>query len=162
MLTVNTARRVSDIFWPAFVERDGMIFLPTTPDKMWTLPIGRTRTDHERLQAHTHIQDIFRWNVPMRYDAQLEQERPDPNTPEHAAAWELAQQIGEMWLAKLTRDFPRYRFRVYVSRLDDPIVHFHRVRDGEPVWIADAEADATLIMHDSGRSASYPRQANER
>jgi hypothetical protein len=70
--------------------------------------------------------------------------------------------MGQMWFAKLTRGFPRYRFRVYVSRLDDPIVHFHRVRDGEPVWVRDEEADADLLILDSDGPASESRQANER
>ena len=153
MLRVTTARRVADILWPAFVERNGMIFLPCTHPSMWTAQAGLTLTEHERLQGHSHIQDLFRWDVPRFYDAELEADRPDPDTPEHALAWEVAQRIGEMWFAKLTRDFPTYRFRVYVSRLDDPIVHFHRVRDGDPVWIPDGEENENLIILDSDRAA---------
>ena len=97
----------------------------------------------------------------MRYDTEAEQDAPDPNTPEHGAAWELAQRMGEMWLAKLTTDFPTYRFRVYVSRLDDPIVHFHRVRDNEPVWIRDEDASPDLLILDSARLPSERGQASE-
>jgi hypothetical protein len=158
LLRVTTARRVADIFWPQFVERNGMIFLPTTHASMWTAQPGLTLTEHERLQGHSHIREFFRWDVPTVYDAALEADRPDPNAPEHATAWELAQRIGAMWLAKLTRDFPNYRFRVYVSRLDDPIVHFHRVRDREPVWIPDVDANDNLVILDSERAFTADRE----
>lgn len=117
MLRLSTARRVADIFWPDFVERDGVILLsyvrPPEP------PPGShpTLTQYERFHGHTHIQELFRWDVPTRYDADLD--RPDWDSPEHGAPWELARRIARMWFAKLTTDFPHYRFRVYASRLDD-------------------------------------------
>jgi hypothetical protein len=162
LLRVTTARRVADILWPAFIERNGMIFLPFTDPGAWSPPPDRALTEHERLQGHSHIQDLFRWDVPMRHDPELDIDVPDPGTPEHAAAWELARCIGEMWMAKLMRDFPSYRFRVYMSRLDDPIVHSHRVRDDEPVWIRDEEANDDLVILDSARAAMPSGQANNR
>jgi hypothetical protein len=157
LLRVSTARHIAAILWPAFVERNGMIFLPDSHPDAWSAPPASTLTAHERLQSHSHIQDLFRWDVPTRHDPLLDLEVPDPDSPDHAAAWELAQQIGQMWLAKLMRDFPTYRFRVYVSRLDDPIVHFHRVRDHEPVWIPDEEANENLIILDSFRATNPAR-----
>jgi len=154
-LRVSTARRVADIFWPAFVERDGVVLLPfVRPPES---PPGRhhaTLTDYERFHSHSHIQDLFRWEVPMLYDAELDLERPDASSKEHAAAWDLAQRLGAMWFAKLRTDFPGDRFRVYVTRLEDPIVHFHRVRPGERLWISDEEgaeqvARGDLVILDS-------------
>jgi len=86
--------------------------------------------------------------VPYRYDPRLDLERPDAESPQHAEAWELAQRIGRMWFAKLCDDFPDYRFRVYVTRLDDPIIRFHRVREHEPVWITDEKAAAWMARGD--------------
>ena len=148
VLRISTARRVAEAFWPAFVERDGVILLPhVRPPEA---PPGRhsTLTEYERFHGHTHIQELFRWDVPTRYDAELDLDRPDAGSAEHAAAWDLTQRIAQMWLAKLKADFPGYRFRVYASRLDDPIIHFHRVRDGEPVWISDRDAAGQVAAGD--------------
>jgi hypothetical protein len=86
VLTAAGARRASEIFWPAFVEHVGVIFLASTSLEMRSLPLGQSRTEQERLQGHTHIQDVFRWTVPMRYDADMDENAPDPDAPEHAAA----------------------------------------------------------------------------
>jgi hypothetical protein len=40
-----------------------------------------------------------------------------------------------MWFAKLQRDFPGQRFRVYLNVDDEPVVRFHRVYHDEPVWL---------------------------
>ena len=167
MLRVSTARRVADIFWPDFVERDGVILLSYVRPSEAPLGHHRTLTEYERFHGHTHIQELFRWEVPTRYDAELDLDRPDWDSAEHAAAWDLTQRIARMWLAKLMTDFPDYRFRVYASRLDDPIIHFHRVRDDEPVWITDAEAAeqqarGDIVILDSGDAHITWRQANVR
>jgi hypothetical protein len=52
--------------------------------------------------------------------------------------------MGRMWLAKLSADFPAYHFRVYVTKLDDPIIHFHRVREDERPWFTDEEAAESI------------------
>jgi hypothetical protein len=130
LLRISKAQRIAAIFWPEFVEQDGVIlpaFVKAPP------PPGefKTWTEYERFHSHTHLQDVFRWDVPDRHDAALWLDRPDVASAPFAAAWVLAQQMGQMWLAKLRRDFPAYRFRVYVTKLDDPIVQFHRVRAGD-------------------------------
>ena len=79
------------------------------------------------------------------FDAELELDRPDHTAPEHIASWNLTKRLAEMWLPKLHRDFPNYRFRVYASRLDDPIIHFHRVRDDEAVWVSNEEAAKGIV-----------------
>jgi hypothetical protein len=161
VLRLSTARKVADVLWPEFVERDGVVLLafvrPPEP------PPGShaTLTDYERLHGHTHVQDVFRWDVPRTYDPEWGTERPDAASPAFAEAWAVAQLMGRMWLAKLTADFPGYRFRVYVTKLDDPIVHFHRVREGERAWITDDAAAAqiaegTLVLLDSGERRARP------
>ena len=148
MLRVSTARRLADIFWPEFVEEHGIVRLAFV--RLADAPPGslKTLTAYERFHSHTHIQDLFRWDVPTVHDPKLELEVPDATSSVHALAWDLAQRLGAMWLAKLTRDFPGDRFRVYVSRLDDPIVHFHRVREAEPVWISDEAGAAQIARGD--------------
>ena len=158
--------QLAEVFWPAFAERDEVILLahilPPEPP-----PGGhRSLTEYERFHGHTHIQDLFRWNVPTVFDAKLELDRPDAKAPEHIAAWTLAKRLADMWLAKLRRDFPHYRFRVYASRLDDPILHFHSVRDDEPVWISDEDAangiaEDTFVVLDSATLAGPALPSHE-
>ena len=158
MLRLSTARKAADVLWPEFREYDGAVVLasarvPPPAEREGTL------TEYERFHGHTHIQDVFRWEVPYVPDPEWDSERPDDTTPEFDAGWELAQRMGRMWLAKLASDFPAYRFRVYVTKLDDPIVHFHRVREGERPWYTDDEARApvasgTLIVLDTGARES--------
>ncbi|HEX9938058.1 MAG TPA: hypothetical protein VGB15_13080, partial [Longimicrobium sp.] len=105
------------------------------------------------------VQDLFTWRVPMVRDAEWDTEVPDAASAEFAAAWELARKVGAMWLAKLAADFPEYRFRVYVTKLSDPVIHFHRVRDGERPWLTDDEArdqvaGGTLVVFDTGPRAA--------
>jgi hypothetical protein len=147
LLRISTARKLADIFWPSFLERNGVI-LPAWVATTSPPSSDETLTGYEHFQSHTHIRDLFRWDVPYRYDPQWDLERPDAESPQHAEAWELAQRIGCMWFAKLCDDFPNYRFRVYVTRLDDPIIRFHCVREHEPVWITDEKAAAQVARGD--------------
>jgi len=71
----------------------------------------------------------------------------------------LAQTIAQMWLRKLEADFPGDQFRVYVTTKNDPIVRFHRVYDGEPVWGTNEEAAAQIA---SGEVSIYASQAGSR
>jgi hypothetical protein len=169
VLTIRSGLKLADVFWPAFVERDGVILLSHIRPPEAPPGAHPTLSEYERFHGHTHIQDLFRWNAPTAFDSALEIDRPDPTAPEHIAAWELTKRLADMWFAKLRRDFPDYRFRVYASRLDDPILHFHRVREEEPVWISDEDAatgiaDGTFFVLDSEPIARQiaTQHANER
>jgi hypothetical protein len=153
-LLLSTAAKVAGLLWPEFREIDGAIVLASVtarPVSAW----NGTVTEYERFYGHTHVQDLFTWRVPMVRDAEWDTEVPDAASPEFAAAWELARKVGAMWLAKLAADFPAYRFRVYLTKLSDPVIHFHRVRDGERPWLTDDEArdqvaGGTLVVFDTG------------
>jgi hypothetical protein len=52
-------------------------------------------------------------------------------------------------------------FRVYVTKYDDPIVHFHQVRPGEQPWLSDAAAGPAvardeLAVYEAGRAVGAP------
>ena len=147
MLRISTAQRLAAILWPEFVERDGAI-LPAFVKASPAPGEFETWTEYERFHSHTHIQDVFRCDVPDRHDAALGLHRPDAASASFSAAWAVAQQMGQMWLAKLRMDFPAYRFRVYVTKLDDPIVQFHRVRAGEPPWLSDEGTAAAVAREE--------------
>jgi hypothetical protein len=57
--------------------------------------------------------------------------------PDFASACELGKRIAWLWALKLRMDFPSDRFRVYYTQYDNPIVRFHKVRDGESHWLSD-------------------------
>jgi hypothetical protein len=159
-LLLSTAAKVAGLLWPEFREHDGAIVLASVtarPLAEW----NGTVTEYERFYGHTHVQDLFTWRVPMVHEPEWDAEVPDTASPEFAVAWELARKVGAMWLAKLAADFPEYRFRVYVTKLSDPIIHFHRVRDGERPWITDDEARepvgrGALVVLDTGPRAAAP------
>ncbi|WP_088253149.1 hypothetical protein [Fimbriiglobus ruber] len=55
------------------------------------------------------------------------------------AASEAGKIIAQCWQAKLARDFPGRRFRVYFCADDNPIVRFHAVRDKEGPWLDERD-----------------------
>ncbi len=155
MIRIATARRIADVFWPNFEERDGAVLLAGTritspPESFESLAA------FERFFGHTHLLDEFRHAIPLIHDPEGDHERPDPSHPEFVAAWALAKRIGAMWLAKLGRDFPGRYFRVYVTKYDEPILHFHQVRPGEQPWLSDGDAGSAvardeLVVYETGR-----------
>ena len=79
LLRISTAQRLAAILWPEFVERDGAIlaaFVKASPAP----GEFETWTEYERFHSHTHIQDVFRCDVPDRHDAALGLHRPDAET----------------------------------------------------------------------------------
>lgn len=90
------------VFWPSFVEHDGMVFRGETVDEAslssW---LATTRGDKQSVEAtlnHLHVLDI-----------------------QHPGTWLdateaqikfIGQTLKEMWAAKLARDFPTKQFVV--------------------------------------------------
>ena len=145
-ISLATAERTAALFWPAFVEREGLIGLPwgSAPD----LRHFATRTEAEAFASHTHLLDEFRHRAPWGPDPTMppdsEVVAPDWTHPDYLRACALARTLGAMWLRKLEADFPGDAFRVYVTTRVDPIVRFHRVYAGERPWATDEEAAAKI------------------
>jgi len=149
-IRITTAASLLRILWPAFELRDGGVFLEGTH----TGQLGdfATLTEAEAFYNYTHMTDAFVHRMRYVHDESLDGERPDPDDPEHVLSWEVVRQIGMMWLQKLRLDFPHDRFRVYVTRYDEPIVRFHKVREHEPFWLDDPpvdKADPDYIVFDT-------------
>ena len=158
MIGLKAGRRVLNLVWPAFEERDGAIFL--AGQQLVQMKQFPTRTAAEAFYNHRHILDEFRHSIPWGPDPEYpEASAPDWSHPEYKLACELAQTIAQMWLRKLEADFPGDQFRVYVTTKNDPIVRFHRVYDGEPVWGTNEEAAAQIA---SGEVSIYASQAGSR
>ncbi len=141
-VSVTEALTVSRILWPDFVQEHGCVFLGwhagSNPP-----PASDTATGWESFVNHTHIFDEFQndattvTNVEEREELKFVEEAYDERHPDFIAACELGQRIAALWAVKLSLDFPSARFRVYYTQYDNPIVRFHKVRDGELYWLSD-------------------------
>jgi len=142
VITLATALRVADIFWPAFVEQDGCVFLAREIRGPVDLAQHRTRTAAESFQNHVHVIDVFRHAIPGAEHPEDGYWVWEESHPDFERAWQLGRRLTEMWAAKLGAEFPDRAFRIYLTRRDTPIVRFHEVRAGETPWADDAEVAA--------------------
>ena len=150
-LDIGAAQRAAHLFWPGLRLQGGAVLLASRPAP------ARRRADSlgalEAASSLTHILDVVRHRVPFdrHPDPALaaQYHAPDWSHPEFRQAWELAKLVGQMWMQKLRLDFPEAHFRVYCTRLDDPVVRFHRVRAGERHWATDDEAAPYVARGDA-------------
>jgi hypothetical protein len=143
-ISSQAARQVSLHLWPDFVEREGSVFLATVAPS--SLPDGLDRTGGEAFANHVHVLDLFGPGCNLVREGH----------PDFRVACEIGKVMAQTWFAKLTRDFPQYRFRVYYTEKDNPIVRFHRVRETEAIWLDEADWQDSLnkgevIVLDSGK-----------
>ena len=88
---------------------------------------------------HTHILDEFANAAETFIDVEegVKDVVYNESHPDFIAACELGRGVAKSWALKLKIDFPQDRFRVYYTQYDNPIVRFHKVRDGEAHWLSD-------------------------
>jgi hypothetical protein len=131
--SVSVALKVSEVLWPDFVQEHGCVFLGRHSGSN-PPPASDTATGWESFVNHTHILDEFT-NCAEKIvgeDVIYLEDHPD-----FISACELGRRIAWLWALKLRIDFPADRFRVYYTQYDNPVVRFHKVRDGEPCWLSD-------------------------
>lgn len=97
-----------------------------------------TRTEVEAFLSHTHVIDLVQHKMPWK-DGQY-----DHLSPDFESLCKVGKRLAAMWYQKLRADFPDYRFRVYYTQDDDPIVRFHRVRKDEPYWLNEKDYRAEI------------------
>ena len=148
MITLATALRVSDLFWPAFLEQDGCVFLAREVHGPIDLASHRSRTAAESFQNHVHLTDLFRHAIPGIEHPEDRYWVYDQAHPDFDRAWRLGTRLAAMWAAKLREEFPDRTFRLYLTRRDTPIVRFHGVRVGEAPWLSDREVAAGIAAGD--------------
>ncbi len=145
-ISVQSALPVAELLWPRFFEFSGCVFVECAVSSSivrdwkrgrkrdWT---GWTnRTEVESLENHLHVLDAL---GSARDVWDQERRRYRRRHPDFKAAERLALVMTETWSAKLKQDFPSDRFRVYFTRLDNPVVRFHRVYPGEPVYLSEQD-----------------------
>jgi hypothetical protein len=130
------AEEILRVAWPSFVEVGGGIFLHEVD------PAGlggfENLTEAEAFCNHVHVLHL------MEHGAGLDGSDAgrgyyDATHPDFLAALEAGKIIARCWQAKLARDFPGRRFRVYCCADDNPIVRFHAVRDNEEPWLDERD-----------------------
>jgi hypothetical protein len=127
---IRSALQVAELLWPRFELRDGAVVLA---DARGARPSSfASRTEAGILRNPVHVLDTVRHRAGLRREPFWNAARPD-----FAGAVALGLLLAEAWAAKLERDFPRRRFRVYFTRDDDPVVRFHQVRRGEPWFLSE-------------------------
>jgi hypothetical protein len=131
--TVSAALSVSRILWPDFIEEHGCVLLAWHSGSA-PPPANDNATGWESFVNHTHIFDEFANDASAFVSEEVVY---NERHADFVAACELGQRIAKLWAMKLKLDFPHARFRVYYTQYDNPIVRFHKVRDGEPHWISD-------------------------
>ena len=143
---VKTANDYAGIFWPEFVEKDGCVYL----QREWQVNLHNPEkpSESEWDMNHTHIIDIVKHHLWIEEEPWLDEHHPD-----WAVACELGLTMSRMWAAKLLLDFPRDDFRVYFHGFD-PIVRFHKVRDGVPNAVEhqdwfDGIRDGSVVIIDT-------------
>ena len=104
---------IGSLFWPAFVEHDGAVFLALgfTPKACndFKEQTERGKRAVEEVLNHRHISDLFRWSTP----------------PKHEMLIHVGRLMKEMWECKLKRDFPGKSFTVSFpeQESDDPLAY---------------------------------------
>ena len=153
-VSVQTGLDLLNIVWPEFIELNGAIV--RNDGSQVTGAEGLDKTGFEALASHQHILDLFLHQAGREGDEGEAKGFWIPTHPDFIAACEFGKKLAQVWFAKLQQDFPHYRFRVYYTQDDEPIVRFHRVRDDEPAWLSEEDwepdiADGKVIVLDSGR-----------
>lgn len=132
---------IAELIWPTFFEHSGCVFASSAASNRIRrshragrrLELGdMDKTGTEAFENHVHLLDV------------LPQSRTRSKAQRTRIADLLGRTMAEAWFAKLQRDFPAHRFRVYYSRRDEPIVRFHRVYPGEPAWLDESDWRAEI------------------
>ncbi|XDD45337.1 hypothetical protein AB3N60_11475 [Leptospira sp. WS39.C2] len=120
-------KTISDYFWPEFIDKNGMIFIKCEYSKIKKIPTDPIEA--ECFINHLHILDLFNHSADLPNEPFWNSEHPN-----FIDAWNLGKNISEMWKEKLERDFPKDIFRIYLSKTDNPILRFHKVRKNHKNW----------------------------
>lgn len=142
----NTALKISNLYWPEFVEQDGAVFLKSALENSYGIPDEPMAA--ECFVNSVHLLDIF------KNDASVDDEPYwDSNHTDFISAFELSLKISEMWACKLSKDYPNYKFVIICTKYDNPMIKFHKLReDGKlyfnPIdWASEIKEGSVKIIN---------------
>jgi hypothetical protein len=154
MIHIKTAHNLLKLFHPEFVEVDSAVFLADELTQGSKPSSSHDKTATESFINHVHILDRF------RHAAGLDGDNPeeafyDSSHPDFKLGCEVAKTLALIWLRKLKAEFPGYRFRVYYTEQDNPVIRFHRVHEGEANWLDESDwredvAQGKVVVYDTG------------
>ncbi len=131
----KAAVELASWLWPTFVKERGAVFIRQCREHA---PAHRrdfsTLLEFESFVNHVHVLDLFDHEAGLNKEPWWNQRHRD-----FAEACRFGAILCESWAAKLTTEFPEEKFAVYFTRDDCPIVRFHKIRDGEGLWIDPSE-----------------------
>jgi hypothetical protein len=162
-IKIGTAIAYLHIFWPDFEEVEGSIFIANDQPKSTSdLQHGLDRTGMEAFYNHTHMIDLFKHNSCRQPIDEYDEKFFDYDHPDFLSLCELGKTLAQMWFQKLQIDFPKYDFRVYYTRDDNPVVRFHRVRPDELNWIDEGQyieeiKRGEVVIYDTRKTLSKNR-----
>jgi hypothetical protein len=138
-VSVAQASTVAAFLWPTFIEIEGAVFLAVYEEDARRSVANEARIFHslsdvEASVNHTHVFDRFLHGAGLE-DGNITGIFWDNDHPDFKVACDLGKTAVQTWAHKLKRDFPQYRFRVYFTQEDNPIVRFHRVHKDGDFWI---------------------------
>ena len=144
------------LFWPRFMLKDKAVLLDH-PAVHKSTPVSafENLSEAEMFLNHIHILDWFEHSADLSQEPWWDQQHPD-----FEAACEFGLLLARAWAVKLRQDFAGQEFGVFYTRNDNPIVRFHKIRTGEPVFLdesshaADIEARNVLILRTASIDAS--------
>lgn len=122
---------IPSFLWPEFIQINGMVFLKNEYSESQNIP--EEPIEAECFINHIHILDLFSHNASLPDEPFW-----DYNHPDFQKAWDVGNTLIELWQTKLKRDFPNERFKIYLTKFDNPIIRFHKMRIGQIDWIAES------------------------
>ena len=117
----KVSMEVEDYLWPELLDVGGSVFISSSlPRQGVNFGAFHDRTAAEALYNHVHVADLL--GISMSSVANRKR------------AESFAVALALSWAERLSSQFPRRRFRVYITTDDEPIVRFHREWPGEVPW----------------------------
>lgn len=133
-MSIQNAKAAVRFLWPQFTWADGAVLIAEAIGKSTNIEKFDDLTSAEAFINHVHVLDVF------TNSAEVDKEPfYDRTHPGFVAAIDIGRLAARLWAHKLALEFPESEFLVYFTRDDNPIVRFHMVRDGEPVWLEPTE-----------------------
>jgi hypothetical protein len=138
--SIQIAFELFDFFWPEFREIDGLIFFKDeAPTSLEIYPKDWDKTYIESYQNHLHILDYFSHKANLLKEPFWDIKHPD---------FLLAFDLGKKWALSiaihLKHLFSNRDFMVYCTMLDNPIIRFHQIHQGEPNWMEKPDCISTI------------------
>ena len=148
-LPIEFAPSVASVLWPRFVQEAGCIFVSLDEaflstdesDKPGVPWRDLDRTGIESVENKVDVLDLFK-HARNVWDQRRKRYRR--RHPHFRTAQTLAVVMAQTWFAKLRDEFPSDAFRVYYTGTGNVTVRFHRIYEGEPVWLDEKNFEHEL------------------